>query len=292
MNIEIQTHEPVDLDGLASAILCKKIFEICGHKVFINFEKPSSEVEKLSKIYSISFNSCPKPDLYLVLDTNALDFEKLSLKAPVLLIDHHQPKKLPKGVDSFIKSESTSTVEVLLDFFGKDVVFEFLDEKLARICAAAIVFDSAFFYAAKNSTFENLLFFLRKTSFEEVLKLLEKKYTEPEIKAIIAAFSRISYKKIEDYVVAWTYVGSFESSVLEKMRDLFDISLVFNKKAKRVQGRVANRLIRQGFNLAKIFAKFGGGGHPGAAGVKTSDFDKILEAVLNRSNFSKIRKDF
>ncbi len=292
-SIVITGHNNADPDALAA---------VMGLKEFLNQIYPNKKIDlvlnlnKLAEKLYKEILSDPKwnfsktypenIDLLIVTDTSDLGMAinkdgTLPKIQNIIIIDHHvNPIKLDNRVKhSLILSDYSSTAEIITKFFqmqdlipNRDIVFTLL---------AGIITDTGHFRYATKDTLDHVKFLLETgVSISEVTEKLNKKMARSEKIARLRGANRIQkIHYIQNYIVVFSHVSSYEASACKALIDLgadasFIISYVPKTHEFRISSRARGKLIREtSFHLGEIMKIIGekyngsGGGHDGAAGA-------------------------
>ena len=298
-SIVITGHKNADPDALAA---------VMGLKEFLNQIKPKKKIDlvlNLNKLAEKVFNEIlskdPKwnfskkfpenIDLLIITDTSDLgmviddhNIQKEGAKPiikNIIIIDHHIiPIKFDDRVKhSLILSDYSSTAEIITKLFQMHNLIPNRDIVLALL--AGIITDTGHFRYATKDTLENAQFLLETgVTISEVTEKLNKKMARSEKIARIRGANRIQrIHYIDDYIVVFSHVSSYEASVCKALIELgadvsFILSYVPKTREFRISSRAKGKLIREtSLHLGEIMRIIGekyngsGGGHDGAAGA-------------------------
>ena len=314
-SIVIAGHNNADPDALAA---------VMGLKEFLNQINPDKKIDlvlNLNKLAEKIFNEIlskdPKwsfsktfpenidlliitdtSDLGMVIDNHNIQKEGTTpIIKNIIVIDHHvDPIKLDDRVKhSLILSDYSSTAEIITKIFQMHDLIPDRDIVLALL--AGIITDTGHFRYATKDTLENAKFLLESgVTISEVTEKLNKKMARSEKIARIRGANRIQkIHYINDYIVVFSHVSSYEASACKALIDLgADVSFILSYVPKthefRISSRAKGKLIREtSFHLGEIMKIIGekyngsGGGHDGAAGaygiITNDDKDYMSELV-------------
>lgn len=307
-NIIITSHKNADPDSVSSAIVLSRFIQTITHKrPYIVFPEGYNEVSKkivkeldlFNYIYDHDFllktflgHSDP---LYIVVDASNSGqlgiLKDLVLNSRYILIDHHRPGDLVYNATiSLVDPLVRSTSELIYSVIRRYYVFDALD---AILLLAGIVYDTRRFLLASSNTFlvAGDLLRIKGVDYDFILDMLRVEMDISERIARLKAVQRLGFKKVDKYIIAYTYVGAFESSVARSIIDLgADVSIVASSnKELRIVARARKRFYKDlGISLGvDVMPKVGeyiggsGGGHDTAAAASgTGDIDKVLEYTV------------
>jgi len=312
-SIVITGHNNADPDALASVMGLKEFLnQIYPNKktdLVLNLNKLAEKIYReilsdpkwnFSKIFPENIDLLiitDSSDLGMVVDSHNIQKEGTTPKIQnIIIIDHHvNPIKLDDRVKhSLILSDYSSTAEIITKFFQMQDLIPNRDIVLALL--AGIITDTGHFRYATKETLDNAKFLLETgVSISEVTEKLNKKMARSEKIARIRGANRIQkIHYIQDYIVVFSHVSSYEASACKALIDLgADLSVIISYVPKtnefRISSRAKGRLIRNtSLHLGEIMKIIGekfngsGGGHDGAAGSygiinnENKDFMSIL----------------
>jgi phosphoesterase RecJ-like protein len=298
-------HQQSDPDALCSAFAFQGLLKrlIPSLVVEIGAGQGISRLSKhLLQHTAITVNSKPSvesADVLVLLDTNTV--QQLGdladavgkSKAPIIVVDHHapHPDTLDKAKVAIIREESSSTCEVVYDFFKQLNLLPSHEE--AQALFLGIAFDSRHFALSNASTL--------KTTAElcdlgvdpqKTLALLALPMEHSERIARIKACRRAKLVKIDDWIIALSHVSAYEASAARALVDLgAHAAAVAGKRDANVE--ISFRCTREfiqgtGIHLGRDIAKpVGeqmdgmGGGHAAAAGANgTGEAEAALKLCL------------
>lgn len=301
-NIFITAHKNSDPDALSSAIVLRNFIEFIGRKATVSFPEGLNEVSKKivdrfkincivesSTLYKSTIHYMH--DLAIVVDTSSIEqlglFKNIVLTKNVVVIDHHIGGDLVNYSSLSIidpKARSTSELVYLLlkDFYP-------FSSTEAMLLLAGIIYDTRRFFLASPQTFEVVgeLVSIKGVDYRSVIDVLQTEMDISERIARIKAARRLSFKRINDYIIVSTHVSAFEGSVARALLDLgADVAIVGSSDDEtRIVVRAKQRIVRElgisiGRDIMPLVGEFlggGGGGHDtaGAASGK-GDLDKAL----------------
>lgn len=299
-------HEQPDLDTYAS---CWGLREILSHLKFdsliflpsiptelnyivqkMNFPLLNYEREKILSILYESTDLCTI--LVDFTDLSRLEDKEIknALKQTKVLIaiDHHRAAQ-KEGLDFLLFKPYNSTAEIIVEFMLNLNLVNILEKnkKLSTALIGGILVDTSFLDRANSKTFYVLSILSRYSSYSQILHALRNipKSIDEKIARLKGA-QRLKILRVNDTIIAFTSIGSYESSVASSLVKLgADIAIVLSKKKDiaRIVGRSKINI-----DLGEIFKQVAnkymgvGGGHSGAAvlNIKLKN-EKELNLVMN-----------
>ncbi len=292
--------------------------DISGARDFIiTLDSPSAEADKLSYNFEggklniiitpkrgryqaadASFTEGPfKYEAIMVLDAADLHmvgqiydrYPALFHEVPVVNIDHHASNAYFGNVN-LVDLTATSTAEILIgviEALGPNLI----DPDIATCLLTGIVADTGSFQNA-NTTPKSLTVAAQLVGMgarqQEIIRHLFKTKSLPQLKLWGRVLSGIQFDVQHKF--AWATCGLNDltdtGATPDEISGLIDelmtsipgadiVLLVSEKEAKMISGSVRTA---KGVDAADVAARFGGGGHPGAAGFKLLDMT-LGEAV-------------
>ncbi len=228
---------------------------------------------------------------YVVVDTptpSQLDPISVPTKKAVL-IDHHTTN----GWDvDIIKEDKTSCAEIIYDMVSPKTLSK--DEGIALI--AGILTDTSGLRRANVDTLRTLaeMMELSGVAISEVYSIISSQRTYSEKICRLKGAERSKHVREKGFLIAYTYVSSFESSVSEMLlRVGADISFSGSQRSNEflISCRSKNEVINRGVDMGKLFHRLtekedniSGGGHPGAAVLKgKGDVEEYMEKLVRRT---------
>ena len=229
--------------------------------------------------------SVENAEVIVLLDTNTVQqlgelAEPVSKSsAPIVVVDHHSPhpETIEKVKLAITKEESSSTCEVVYDFFKQADLKPNGDE--AKALFLGIAFDTRHFVLANSSTLRTISELCDLgVNPQETLTLLSLPMDFSERIARIKSCKRAKLLKLNGWIIAFSHVSSYQASVARAIVDLgAHAAAVAGKRDDTVD--VSFRCTREfnketGIHLGRDIAKpLGeslkgmGGGHAAAAGA-------------------------
>ncbi len=298
-HVAIVAHANADPDAIASMLLSKSLINAYGINAdLICPEGPSRISRDLLGILNIKLNySRTFPGYYdtiIIVDTSnpaqlgsLQDFNRMG--ARIILIDHHQPRKLAEIANATVLDDTaastTELISVILDQLSVRV-----SREIASMGIMGILYDTGWLRRIGSYTLPALEYLVGQGGSPIQVKMVEPDFSERY--ARVKAAARLHPTRIcRDLIIAITHVGSFESSVARSLIELgADIVVVVGGglgKA-RVSVRVSHRALKMGVEARKLAVfigeKYGGegGGHPQAAMAHipwTRDFSELAEEL-------------
>jgi len=297
--VVIQADNP-DGDSLASALALEYLLEEMGKKVslYCGVETPAylRYIQGWDRVYSV----LPKDfDLAIIVDTSAVSLleslEKSGMlgrikSKPLAIIDHHATDKTIDFEQFFIQNKTAvATGEIIYDF-AKFIDHD-IDKELGELIALSILSDSlgltseavtarSFRIMAELLEVGVNPAFLENSRRELSRKSLKiTKYKGDLLKRVQVSGSvahiSIPFSEIEEY----SHEYNPSVLVLDEMRYINNVKVAIAFKTYP-DGKITAKIrCNFGYKIAEELAKkFGGGGHPYAAGFKVynNDFDNEI----------------
>ncbi len=191
--------------------------------------------------------------------------------AKLIVIDHHYPGKLSNNAFlKIIERRAASTTEIVTVI--AEALDVLIDEETASLGVAGIYYDTGRLKRVGIYTLPALDYLVSMGGKPILLEAEDLPFSERY--ARVKAASRMKTARIcKELILAFTHVGSFESSVARGLIDLgADIAIVVGDGAPtRIAVRASNRALTNGLtarDIAKYIAERfqgEGGGHPQAA---------------------------
>lgn len=295
--IVIISHENADVDSVASLYLLKLFLERSNSVTLAVPGRLDSRAQAYVRELNLPIRNDFQPDFFdviIIADTQAYNmiggFEKKvkAFKGMRIVIDHHHKSANVIQADyTFIDSSFPSCVELILNRLGLD----FLDEKGALLAMAGIFYDTSFFLAAKNETFELMSALVKLADYRKAINIGRRASDERELMEKIKAVKRVSVERAGPLIVAKTIVDRFEGTCARTLLDIgFPIALVGSKGERaKISARAQNWVVDEyGLDLAELmmlvgsFIQGSGGGHKAAAGAsgKSEKLEEGLELAV------------
>ncbi len=229
-------------------------------------------------------------DRIVVVDTPTPE-QLLPIELPdegTTIIDHHDTNSWDEEV--FYKNR-TSCAEIVFELIGaKD-----LTRKEAVALGSGIITDTSGLKRARSDTLTTLAQVLELGDIDlpEIFDIIyhDRNYSENVCR--LKGAERLSFREVNGYLVAWTKVGSFESSVSNSLIALgADVAFTGSQRGGDllISARSKNGLMEKGLDLGSVVKeltedidRLNGGGHPGAAVLKgQGDVDRMITELVDR----------
>jgi nanoRNase/pAp phosphatase (c-di-AMP/oligoRNAs hydrolase) len=240
-----------------------------------------------------------KADVIILLDTNTIQqlgelAERVTkTAAPIIVIDHHAAHPETEHIAKLCitNEEASSTCEIVYNFYKQLNTKPDLNE--AKALFLGIAFDTRHFVLANSSTFKTIAELGDiGVNAQETLSMLALPMDFSERVARMKACRRAKLLKIENWIIALSYVSAYQASAARALVDLgAHMAAVAGQKNEKIE--VSLRCTREfnqvtGIHLGRDIAKpLGeylqgmGGGHATAAGVNgTGDVETGLKRCL------------
>ncbi len=285
------SHQNADPDAIGSLNFLKNRI---GGEIALP-DSPDSTGKRLINFLDIEYTLNPDFSEYeqvIVLDTpdpEQLKPIELDGTENLIVIDHH-PTNHWEG--DIIYEERTSCAEIVFELLKPKK----LSEKEAIGLMAGMITDTSHFKRADPLTFRTAADILERggISLQQVTDIIKEKRRYSEKISRLKGAKRSKYLEINGYLIAYTIVSSFESSVSNLLIITgADISFTASQRDDRflISGRAKEELTRSGIDIGKILKSIGdskegvsGGGHLGAAVLKgTGEVDEFLDECVDRA---------
>ncbi len=282
-------HSQADLDAVGSAIALTHLIHVINPNLIIRTLEPelSTLGEKLLDISNFQFDpikidQVTPPSLIILLDTNNIDSNLIASKNQFVIIDHHIRTVLEIEVTFDFQLETfRATAEIIASLYYHAKVS--LTPQIIKSLLAGIVFDTRRFLYADRELFDCVNFLLRDNSdvYSETLSLFSSSRSYSEKLACIKAAQRMKRHQINDKILLFSYVSSFEAAAARSLIFLGgDIAIVIanRKQETRISFRTTQNFPEEtGLSLGRdiipnLIDRFGGtgGGHDSAAGYNST----------------------
>lgn len=293
-NFIITAHYSIDGDNIGSSVAFYKLFERLGKKSVIVNEDPVPEMFKFL-IKDVNFKTFDQVDdkfsNAVVLDVGSYErMGKVSTlfndDVEILNIDHHISNKGFGGID-VVCIECAATAEIVTELF--DRLGYGIDEDIATALYVGILTDTGGFrYSNTNARVLESAARLCKTGINPSLITEKVIYSNSfnEIKTAGEIISKVEF--IEDGKVALLFHDNTTNPILNN-----DLVIDLMNSIKEANITLFVRKVEEGlikssfrsktdFDLAEFTAKFGGGGHKKAAGLRfRGTFEEYKEKIIN-----------
>ncbi|MBU1008035.1 bifunctional oligoribonuclease/PAP phosphatase NrnA [Candidatus Dependentiae bacterium] len=290
--ITLLTHFKPDGDGIAACIAFELVLSRLGKQVETIYPSaPELELQRRPQNVFVNDHS-QSPDLLIALDTanyERLYYPQAFRDIPLINIDHHVSNSI-NGAYNFIDPNASSVCEVLFNFIVS-CDREYIDREVAENLLFGILYDSRVFHT--QSTYPTTLRIaadlvdLGGDLFKLKLELLAHK--SPKIFKLWALMlDRLTVSVSER--AAWSYLlqddlrqlGLSISSLVgfnDFLADIsgIDVTILFYETE---DGYTKVSLRSKEYDVNVFAAKFGGGGHKHASGIRSNKPLKALMAEM------------
>jgi len=285
-------HQNSDPDAVCSAYAFSVLARKINHKIRPSFASPGG-VSKLSKqilstAVPLSIDENPNVDqfsLIVTVDTNTLqqlgelrEAVQNSSK-PIVMIDHHAPHAENANAATMIICEenATSTCEIILSMFTK---MHFRpDKRVSQALLIGILVETGHLAIGTRRTYAAAYELIKKgANPEEAVGLTRQVMEESERIARVKSAQRVRLEKIDRWIIATSFVGSYHASAARALIALgAHLAIVAGKRNDdlTVSFRCTREFVQEsGLHLgtdvaSEIGRQMGGmgGGHATAAGA-------------------------
>jgi nanoRNase/pAp phosphatase (c-di-AMP/oligoRNAs hydrolase) len=284
-------HVNADPDALGSAVaLCLSFPDVTIGSI----EGLSKNGKLLQKVLDVEVTERPDLSHYdkvIVVDTASPDrlgdYQK-NLDN-LIVIDHHMKGDKWQAKYHYTDENRSSCSEIIYEVLklGKREI----NHKIGVALCAGILTDSGKFSYADHKTLRTFSDIMKEgnVGMDEVLGIFSEGHETDYSRRIsrLKGAQRLKFETISGFIIATSFVGSFESSVCGSLLNIgADCAFVGSQRGDefRISGRANQALVSAGMHLGNLFLGIGGengcegGGHDGAAGL-TGVGD--VEAFLN-----------
>jgi len=285
----ISTHVNPDPDALSSLLTMGTYLRSLGKKVYLRTEEPVQGRFKFLPqsrlIQKVNLKSRIKFDAALVVDCGDLDRigrvrELVNEKHPVINIDHHITND-QFGKLNLVIPEASSTAEIIFDLLRKDKFS--LNRDIATLLYLGIMTDTGSFRYDNTSAHTHAVVSELMKFGIPVGELYRKMYESVPLNDI-KVFTRIvnNFETIkkgraiilelpQNIVKQFSEEFDLRDKIFKYLRTIKGVELVvilteFEKNKTRINFRSQSEV-----DVAKLAAKFNGGGHNRASGAMLDD---------------------
>ncbi|MFX1505831.1 MAG: bifunctional oligoribonuclease/PAP phosphatase NrnA [Promethearchaeota archaeon] len=278
-------HSQADPDAVGAAIGLTHLMREINPNLMIRTLEPTLSTlgHKLIEfsnyhLDTIEINQITSPTFIVFLDTNIIDPRLFAPKRQFAIIDHHIriPLEVEVPFDYQLESFRATTEIIASWYYNEDIL---LTQEVIKGLLAGIIFDTRRFLHADRDLFDCVNFLLRDNSdiYLETLKLFTSSRTKSERMACIKAAQRMKRFHLNDKILLFSHVSSFEAAAARSLISLGgDIAIVIanRKQETRISLRTTMDFPNEtGLSLGRdiipgLIDQFGGtgGGHDSAAG--------------------------
>jgi len=303
--IVVMGHRNADPDALASAYVVREILRAEGYDARLVFPEGLSQASKrivreiIGKEPGDVEDEAPEESaMAVVVDTASPEqlgeLSSFALNVLLVVIDHHSSNKLVERAKVAIHDATARATSELVYLIATHVLGLELDREALELLLAGIVYDTRHFILSNARTLRIASELLEQgASLERVLKALQSPPMEPpERIARIKGAKRMHCVRAGDYIVAFTHVGAYESSVARALLDLgADLVIVVSERGSetRIVGRARKSIVEKlGIHLGRDIMEQlgrslggGGGGHVQAAGASVrASLERVFSEVV------------
>jgi len=299
-------HQNADPDALCAAFVFSRLLMHLDRGIEVEIASPEG-VSRLSKIILARLPAkilttkpnFEKADMIFLLDTNTIQQlaswseEITAVNAPVVVVDHHASHPETEKMAAICVSEehSSSTCEIIYRFF-KELKLKPCQTE-AKALFLGIAFDTKHFTLANSETFRAVSDLVDAgVNAQEALSLLSVPMDLSERTARLKAGQRVRLIRINDWIIAFSHVTSYQASAARALIELgAHLAIVAGQKGDEIQISLrANQEFYKktnfhlGTDLARPLGEYlrgMGGGHSTSAGVNgIGDFDMIVKRSI------------
>lgn len=300
MKILLLSHES-DIDGMGSVVLSKLAFENIDYELFPNVDELEVMVRKsIEDNYFDNYDTVYITDLSLLRPAIDMVNENESLKKKIKIFDHHQ-RAIDDGLDKYDFStvierddqgNKTCATMIFYDYLVKNSYIK-QNDTLKEFCEKTRLEDTwsweekgdfgvkahdlAILFSAigKEKYIENMVNKIKNNSLEfdsEDIDNINNKKTEYENKVKEFINDSIYLCDEDNNKFGITYAPyEYRNEITHRIindGNINDISyMIVVALDKGDFGQKSYRKVKDDFDVNEVAKKYGGGGHPGAAGV-------------------------
>ncbi|MFQ5941362.1 MAG: bifunctional oligoribonuclease/PAP phosphatase NrnA [Nitrososphaerales archaeon] len=310
--IYVVTHRLADVDAYCATYGTARLLRTISKNSKVNVVFPEG-LNTIARKVSEKFPMCiengvdfAKADLIAIVDTNNPFLLAESMqsvmrsKAIKVLIDHHPLGKSGKKIADimFIDTIASSASEIVFNLYRTNKID--ISKRVAQVLLLGIMADSQHLFLANGKTIAAVYeLHKRGASLESAKKILTRERGHSERMARLKAASRISLYRADIFIVAFSRIGSFHSSVAKALIDLgADLAIAIGGDEK--ESKASLRATQHFYKVSKLHLGIdiasklsdSGGGHPTAASLssKVIDANNLERLLLNelRAKLGKI----
>ena len=312
-NVLMLCHKNADPDAVCSALALgtyiSRFLKKNVHYVAVDgvsaLSKKVLESLKVGVVFNDHIYDVSPYDAIILVDTGSLDQVKpldeqiLKEGKTLLVVDHHhENEKLAKIARLYlVDTAAPSTAEIVYKILRRSKVLR--DSVICQALLIGLIYDSRRFAIASYDTIKIALDLMRRgADYNKVLTLLKSEASYSEKIARLKACQRAKlYSLRNEWIIAFSHVGSYEASAARSLIDLgADLALVLNQEddVSRVSIRANDRFnnLLEGDAIKDLILhlsrslKGEGGGHALAAGF----IGKFSLEELENATISWLRK--
>lgn len=292
----ILLHHNADADVLGASIaLARALAQLKIKTKIVAPADISKQSENVLKKYPYTIEKEVKewPPLVIILDT--VSPEQLGIELPevdLILIDHHAPGELAKRAKATLIDDKAHSVSFIVYNLLRELGLE-ITKEIAFFLLISAIADTAYLRLVNKEELKTIVELLEKNiDLDDVYAALAVPEDISERIAKLKGSQRLDLYKANDLLIAFSHVGSYESSVATSLvKTGADIAIVFNAREDEIRISARERVhLKEKINLAEILKKIEplidghAGGHPTAAsanGKSAKDLEKIKKALLD-----------
>lgn len=304
----VVTHRLADVDAYCSAYAASKLLKLLANSVRVVLPEGLNTIaEKVGKKFPLHIDRNPElieADLIAIVDTNnplllseAMQ-DIIKSKARKVLIDHHPLAKNAKKLADvmFLDTKASSASEIVYRLYKTNKVK--ISKQVAQVLLIGIMADSQHLFLANSKTIEAVNDLCKLgASLEMARKILTHERDSSEKVARLKAAQRTSVYSVNNFIVAFSRVGSFHASAARGLLELgADLAVVVggDGKASKASLRATQKFYSEsklhlGTEIASKLTE-SGGGHPTAASLTVNVGEDELERMLINTIESKLGK--
>lgn len=308
----LSMHPQADPDAVGAAIAITHLIHAINPNLIIRILEP--ELSTLGqnlleitdhKFIAIEANQIRSPIFGIFLDTNSINSHLIVPENQFAIIDHHIRTPLAVEIAYDFQLDSFwATTEIIASLYYYAEIA--LTPQIIKSLLAGIIFDTRRFLYADRELFECVNFLLRDnlTAYFETMSLFTSSRVYSEKSACIRAAQRMKRYNINDKILLFSHVSSFEAAAARSLINLGgDIAIVIanRKHETRISMRTSQEFLKDtDVSLGKDIIpelinqyEGTGGGHDSAAGYNSTMLEiktvkkfllELFERIIKRKN--------
>jgi phosphoesterase RecJ-like protein len=301
----IVTHPSPDVDGVASAMALALGLRALGSAATAVVEDPiPPRLQPMCGVGPLvvvgrdegAEERVRSADLVVVVDTSHLPKSSPvgglvdAHRGPVLVIDHHVPRKRPRGI---VIPESASTGEIVYHLLG--VLGAPVTEDIAHLVYLSIAYDTHSFRFLRDAaaTFAVAAHLVELGA--DAMRAQRELFQQASVDSLtflsralaaseLACDGRIAWVLLDDAVHAGLTVEPEDyRDVIQRLISTAGVRVAMTMTPRPSEGRIRISLRAKGeVDVEPLARRFGGGGHPQACGasVRAKRPDKLIKRLL------------
>lgn len=298
----VATHVQPDGDGISSLLGLGLFLSNLGKEVCLSWGEPILRIPPQytflpgANLIKPHFECPKKPEVFIALDCANIErlgnlIEEAKSAITLVNIDHHADNEM-FGVINIVDGKASATTEVIFDLIK--YLNEEIDHSIALCLYTGLVTDTGKFQYSNTSKktlkmAEELLGYGVSPNF--VFQNVYENYSHESVKLLMYTLQKLNF--LPEIGLAYSVITQKDlvqtGAKMEETENFIDIIRGINgTKVAAILKELPDKTIKVSlrsngpFNVIKIAEKFGGGGHPNAAGF-SSPFkeEKTIEILID-----------